>query len=166
MFNWLKVLNWWCRNYFVCMLRDSLILYAQNGLKNMGIFTPTSRTKKDDSSEMRWFIQDRSSSHWDSFIFCPTLDVVLWWQAIGFQIFIVVSEMPSFLRVCGWVSDLPKKIWNLDIANCKRLTWVRKTGEDDPWVSQGTLSKATNIHARTWFSIGYSSVGCFWNDHY
>lgn len=84
-----------------------------------------------------------------SFIFCSTLNVVLWWQAIGFQIFIVVSEMPSFCLSWECVFQICQK--NLDIVNCKTMSWVRKMGEEDPRASQETSSKATNIHANTWF---------------
>lgn len=66
-----------------------------------------------------------------SFIFCPTTDVVPWWQAVRFQIFIVVLEMPPLVS--------PENVWlrfqicqkNLDIANFKGGAgwgfWVKRT---------------------------------------
>lgn len=46
--------------------------------------------------------------------------VVLWWQAIEFQIFVVVSEMPSF--------HLSWECVRFDIANCKS-----ELREEDGW---------------------------------
>lgn len=48
-----------------------------------------------------------------SFIFCPTIDVVPWWQAMRLQIFIVVLEMPP--------SVSPENVW-LRFQICQKYT--------------------------------------------
>lgn len=66
----------------------------------------------------------------------------------------------SLLRMCGWVSDLPPINGYCQLQESEL---GEEDGWRDPWTSQRTSSKATNIDPNTWFSVGCSSVGCFWN---
>lgn len=103
-----------------------------------------------------------------SFIFCPTTDAVPWWQAMEFQIFVVVLETPPLVSPeNAWLGfQICKKKKKLDLANCKGLSWVGKLGGENPQPSQETSSKATSIYANTWFSMGGFSVGVFkWSRH-
>lgn len=95
-----------------------------------------------------------------SFIFCPTLSVVLSWQGTGFQILIVVSDMLSFCF--SWECMVGFQICqkNLDIANCKRVSLVRKMGEKSHECHRELQQSKQHPCKYLIFFIGCSSVGC------